>query len=297
MCAGGPVGPAFSRLGSHRARVSYPSESEPPPAARPARVLEPGRRAVDEGAMASWVVGDVHGCADELAQLIEELALGPDDRLVSCGDLFHRGPDPAGVMDLLTAHDAAFVLGNHERVVLRHMELVGACARGARGPEATAPESGAGPEDLAGDGGVRMCIAADRCADLVRFLHRSAGYRVGNDAIETAGPTPDGRDWVVVHAGIDPSVGPRATPTDWLVGVRRIGSKRRRSWWYESWNGPELVLFGHTPSPLPRAHYARGRLVALGLDTGCVYGGRLTAYSPELDEYASVEARRAYVSR
>ena len=75
--------------------------------------------------------------------------------------------------------------------------------------------------------------------------------------------------------------------------MRRL-SDRGRPWWYEAYEGPALVLFGHTPSTFPRAQHAHGRLVALGLDTGCVYGGRLTAYSPELDDFASVPARRAY---
>jgi hypothetical protein len=45
---------------------------------------------------------------------------------------------------------------------------------------------------------------------------------------------------------------------------------------------------------MPRAWRHDGKLVALGLDTGCVYGGRLCAYSPELDELVSVSATRAY---
>ena len=56
------------------------------------------------------------------------------------------------------------------------------------------------------------------------------------------------------------------------------------------------MLFGHTPSKLPRAWRTGGKLVALGLDTGCVYGGRLSGYSPELDVLVSVAASRAYAS-
>ena len=72
--------------------------------------------------MTSWIVGDIHGCAEELALLLAELALGPGDRLVSCGDLFHRGPDPVGVMDLLAECRGAFVLGNHA-VSYTHLTL------------------------------------------------------------------------------------------------------------------------------------------------------------------------------
>jgi hypothetical protein len=78
-----------------------------------------------------------------------------------------------------------------------------------------------------------------------------------------------------------------------LTSLRRIDGEGR-PWWYEDYQGDELVLFGHTPSPVPRAWRRGGKLVALGLDTGCVYGGLLTAYCPEADEFLTVKARRAY---
>ena len=61
------------------------------------------------------VVGDVHGCADELDALLQRV--GPA-RLVVVGDLFTRGPDPAGVWRLLAAAGAVGVLGNHDARVL-----------------------------------------------------------------------------------------------------------------------------------------------------------------------------------
>ena len=45
----------------------------------------------------TWVVGDIHGCAEELAELVDAIALQPEDRFLSVGDLYHRGPDPLGV--------------------------------------------------------------------------------------------------------------------------------------------------------------------------------------------------------
>lgn len=233
--------------------------------------------------MATWIVGDVHGCADELAQLIDKLGLAPEDRLVSCGDLFHRGPDPAGVADLLTEREAPFVLGNHEHRVLRRLEE----SRSAESPS---------ERDVAGDGGM-PCHADDAGrARIARFLRGHHGYYLERGALEGAGETADGRDWVVVHAGIDPTRPLAATSHRVLTRTRRVDAPGR-PWWYEGYRGPRLVLFGHTPSPMPRAHRVGNTLVALGLDTGCVYGGRLTAYSPELDEFATVKAHRAWAER
>ena len=85
--------------------------------------------------MTTWIVGDIHGCAEELAELIGRLDLGEDGHLVACGDLFHRGPDPAGVMDLLTDCGASFVLGNHERAILRRVHLDPRRADGSDRPQ------------------------------------------------------------------------------------------------------------------------------------------------------------------
>jgi serine/threonine protein phosphatase 1 len=96
-----------------------------------------------------------------------------------------------------------------------------------------------------------------------------------------------------VHAGLVPGRAPRDLDPEDLVSLRRLEA-RGRPYWYEVYQGPNLVLFGRTPASIPRVRRANGRLVALGLDTGCVYGGKLTAYSPELDELRQVAAKRAY---
>lgn len=242
--------------------------------------------------MSSWILGDVHGCADELRELIERLALGPDDRLYSCGDLFHRGPDPIGVLDLLSETNARWVLGNHERAVLRRVGLapqrVDALDRPS--PRTDFPDLEA--EDLAGDGHLACAVPSDRRADFLRFLQTHSGYSLSSADLEGAGTTPDGRSWRIVHAGVSPR-GFEASSIDCLTGIRRLPG-RGKPWWYEAYAGPELLLFGHTHSKLPRAHRVAGKLVALGLDTGCVYGGQLSAYSPELDELVSVPALARY---
>lgn len=243
--------------------------------------------------MATWVLGDIHGCAEELGRLLELLALGPEDRLLSVGDLFHRGPDPAGVMDLLTAAGATFLLGNHEASVLERFHLAPARADASDRPPLRAQFPPLDDQDLAGDGGRPCVVAPERRAEVVRFLQGHAGYFLEHSQLAGAGPTRDGRPWCAVHAGLVPGRHPRDCHPDELMRVRRLAG-RGRPFWYEVYTGPNLVLFGHTPGAIPRAHRHGGRLVALGLDTGCVYGGKLTAYSPELDEFCQVPAARAW---
>ena len=262
--------------------------------------------------MATWILGDIHGCADELHELLTRLDLGPEDCLVSCGDLFHRGPAPLEVADLMRAAGGHFVLGNHEhRLLARH----GLAPRGGPNPEprAALPTRGAGtrgyspsepgapgsrptpvdPLDLKGDGGAACLVEPAQGSRILEFLEGHSGYYLTDGELSGAGPTPDGRPWVVVHAGRDPRMELAATPRETLMYARRLGG-RASPWWYERYDGPELVLFGHTPAKRPRSRFARGRLVALGLDTGCVYGGSLSAYSPELDALEVVPAQRCY---
>jgi hypothetical protein len=241
--------------------------------------------------MTVWIIGDIHGCAEELAQLFEKLDLSSGDRLVAVGDLFHRGPDPIGVLDLLEARKALFVLGNHEARVLERFHLApklsDASDRPPRRLEFPPLEAG----DLDGDGHRPCHVPAERRADVVRFLQTHSGYFLEQTSIEGAGALPDGRRWCVVHAGLVPGRSPRDTVPEELISLRRL-PLRGTPFWYEIYDGPNLILFGHTPGKIPRARLASGRLVALGLDTGCVYGGRLTAYSPELDEYRQVEGKK-----
>lgn len=243
--------------------------------------------------MTTWIVGDIHGCAEELAALVGRLALGPSDRLVSVGDLFHRGPDPLGVVSILRELDAPFVLGNHERAVLARCGLAPRRVDGSDRPERRERFPELDACDLDGDGGQPCLVEPHERAEILRFLQGHSGYALHASAIPGAGPTPDGRTFQVVHAGLLPGVRVADHPIEAITGLRRLDAPGR-PWWYERYAGPDLVLFGHTPSPLPRAWRAGGRLLALGLDTGCVYGGKLTAYSPELDEFAVVPARSAY---
>lgn len=244
--------------------------------------------------MATWVVGDIHGCALELARLVERLKLGEGDSLVSVGDLFHRGPDTVGVMRILRELHVPFVLGNHELAVLRRVGL----APTSLSPEDRPPMRRSFPEleaeDLAGDGGTPCNIEPAQRAEVLMFLQEHAGFFLRHSDIRGAAPTPAGDAWCVVHAGRIGGLALERSSIRDLTSLRRLAS-RGHPWWYEHYSGPELVLFGHTPSPVPRVHSVNGRPLAIGLDTGCVYGGKLTAYCPEFDEFRSVSAARAYV--
>ena len=99
---------------------------------------------------------------------------------------------------------------------------------------------------------------------------------------------------LVVHAGIDPRK-PRADHSvDDLQNVRSMTPDKsyQPPFWFDRYDGPERVFFGHTvlEAPIVREH-------AVGLDTGYVYGGQLTAYDWRADNLVVVEATETIVDR
>jgi hypothetical protein len=98
--------------------------------------------------------------------------------------------------------------------------------------------------------------------------------------------------WAVVHGGVDPVGGVAGTTRTQAVSMRRwpMDGGPDAPFWWERWSGPPLVLYGHDA--------VRGlqdrRPHSLGLDTGCVYGGRLTGYLLEADRIVSVPSRGVY---
>lgn len=206
------------------------------------------------------VVGDVHGCYDELLSLLEAVGFSPDDRLVCVGDLIVKGEKNREVLDLFMSDERfSSVLGNHDRAVLRSL----------RGEP------------------VKLKPHQEKCrAELERGRERYTVY------LESLPPWIELDAHVVVHAGVRPGVALREQAIEDLTELRTLGpdrTSREGVPWYEVYDGEKTVLFGHWPAGTPR----RGPR-ALGLDTGCVYGYQLTAYVIETQRLVSVHARRAY---
>ncbi len=206
------------------------------------------------------IVGDIHGCYDELMALHDELNLHPEDRVVCVGDLIVKGERNREVVELFMRDERfSSVLGNHDRAILRHWQGLEAASKPAQ--EACLKE-----------------LEADR--------ERYAAYLAALPLKIDLG------SHLVVHAGLRPGVSLDEQSVEDLTELRTLGpdrTSREGVPWYEVYNGEKIVLFGHWPADEPR----RGPR-SLGLDTGCVYGQRLTAYVLETGEFTSVPARRAY---
>ncbi len=178
------------------------------------------------------------------------------------GDLFTKGPDPVGVWRTVVECGAVGVLGNHDDRLLAALD-------------------GARPEDKAA-----FRVIAELNAAAPEWEHWVRDLPLFRDE---AG-------FVVVHASLH-SLGRSATTRDMALYWRRWPDDAPDApRWHTVYTGAESVIFGHDAMGGLVRREKKGRPWLIGLDTGCVYGGQLTGYCPELDTYAQVPARKEYRS-
>jgi protein phosphatase len=233
------------------------------------------------------VIGDVHGCRAELEQLLDRLgyqidrdgagrpvnARHPARRAVFLGDLVDRGPDTPGVlrlvMGMVAAGSAFCVPGNHEAKLLR--ALRGKNVKRSHGLDASMEQLEAESEEFR--------------ARVAQFIDGLISHYV-----------LDGGRLVVAHAGLIERYHGRASGRvrEFCLYGQTTGETDEyglpvRYPWAQEYRGRALVLYGHTP--VPETEWVNNTLC---LDTGCVFGGRLTALNYPERTLVSVPAARIY---
>jgi len=229
------------------------------------------------------IIGDVHGCHQELADLLDSLGYQPaadgawrhpaGRTAVFLGDLVDRGPDTAGVLRtviaMVEAGTALCVPGNHETKLLR--ALRGKDVRVSHGLAESLAQLAVEPA------GFRARVTA--------FLDGLISHYV-----------LDGGRLVVAHAGLRAEMHGRASAAvrafalygETTGETDEFGLPVRYPW-AQDYRGKAAVVYGHTP--VPTATWINNTIC---IDTGCVFGGRLTALRYPERELVSVPARRAY---
>lgn len=210
--------------------------------------------------MASYVVGDIHGCPEELSRLVEALPLKPADRVVFLGDYIDRGPDSKGVVSYLmewrerAPQELIFLKGNHEDMFLSYLGLAGNYGEMFlfNGGGATLASYGV-PRRAE----TREEILARIPPSHLEFLQNSRLYYLMEP-------------FLCVHAGIHP-----AKPLEQQVGEELIWI--RDEFILNRHPLPYTVLFGHTPQREVLFHLP----YKVGLDTGLVYGNKLSCLEVE----------------
>ena len=236
------------------------------------------------------LIGDVHGCADELHELLRTLGYRPDPacgfasdagrKVVFLGDLCDRGPDSVGVlrtaMAMCESGNALAVPGNHDVKLVR--ALRGRDVRRTHGLAETLTQIDSLPDSQKESFGSRVAGFLD---GLISHL------------------VLDGGRLVAAHAGLPEAMhgrGSGAVREFCLYGkttgrLTTAGFPERLDW-AADYAGRAAVVHGHVA-----VNAAVWRNNVLNLDTGCVFGGRLSALRWPEREIVSVPARRVYCER
>jgi len=237
------------------------------------------------------IIGDVHGCLDELVALLSELGYEitsepadpagaryvvrpPEGRkAVFLGDLVDRGPDTPGVlrlvMSMVESGNALSVPGNHDMKLLR--KLKGTDVKITHGLAQSLAQLEREP--------------AEFTEKAIEFLDRLVSHYVLDDG-----------NLVVAHAGMRAEMQGRASRKvrDFALYGETTGETDEfglpiRYDWAKEYRGKAIVVYGHTP-----AIEARWLNRTINIDAGCVFGGKLAALRYPEKELVSVSAAREY---
>jgi bis(5'-nucleosyl)-tetraphosphatase (symmetrical) len=240
-------------------------------------------------------VGDVHGCMDELHELLVMLSYNASrDRLVLLGDLVDRGPDPVGVVRFARENQIECLCGNHDEKIPRwRRHQTNETLTGKVNPMQRPDEE-------------RLAQWSALSEDDVRWI-ASLPYVL-----------PLAPGWYGVHAGFEPTVPLGMQRNDRMCRIRYVDNNGDLApskyaghvpegavpWtcWTGTWKAPTRVVYGHAVHDLaapridflgpgnvrdvPNVDDASQRLLAhsyergifFGIDTGCCFGGMLTAW-------------------
>ena len=243
------------------------------------------------------IIGDVHGCADELEALLAKLgyevaAVSPGTpslissaaythpegrKAVFVGDLVDRGPRVLDtlriVATMVRSGSALCVPGNHDMKLLK--KLNGKDVQITHGLAATLAEIDALPAEVRGP----------FCKDLAAFLDSLISHYM-----------LDAGRLAVAHAGMKQEMQGRGSGKvrdfalygDTTGETDEFGLPVRHDWASE-YRGKAMVVYGHTPVPMPEWVNS-----TVNIDTGCVFGGGLTALRYPEREFVTIPALRTY---
>jgi serine/threonine protein phosphatase 1 len=201
-----------------------------------------------------FIVGDIHACPQELERLLGALPLQSRDRLIFLGDYIDRGPGAREVVDLLLALKAdggcrpTFLKGNHEDMLLDFL--------GYPGNYGEAFLLNGGNSTLTSYG-LSTTVSGPACASGLPPTHLQFFLDLETLSVQ--------EDLLCVHAGVNPQRSLEEQGEEELLWIRQ-------EFIFQPHSLPYTVVFGHTPQ---RAVFF-DLPYKVGIDTGLVYGGKLS---------------------
>lgn len=240
------------------------------------------------------VIGDIHGCIDELVELYAKLRLLSLCGIYHAGDLVDRGPDSGAVIDFCRENGIQGVLGNHEESILGWWRRY--------------KEEGIVPNNK------------DKARTLSQLNDERVAYMQSLPKLHVF----DQFKTVLVHGGLWPGRGLHQQPhniiraqmihqdedklgrTRWWGKDAPNGASKKteaesylEGWrrWYEIYDWDYNVVFGHSVFKDPFVHESVAGAKCVGVDQGGCFGGFLTAVILPDMQFVQVRAHRTYTGR
>ncbi len=244
-------------------------------------------------------VGDIHGCIEEFDELLKTIQYDKSQmRLVLLGDLMDRGPDPVGCVRRARELGVECIMGNHEEKHIRwHKHAKKQDETGKPNP-------------------MKPMASAEQKANVALNDQDWTWLKARPLKLDL------GLNWWAVHAGCEPRYSLEQQNPSQIMRVRFVDERGAAQaldnhkqpantvYWTEQWLGPdshhkESLIYGHCVHSLknPREDYSGevDPITCLGIDTGCCFGGRLTACFLKkgsgnyyMHEYVQVQAKKVY---
>lgn len=225
------------------------------------------------------IISDIHGCIDEFDEMLRTVSYSKNhDRVILLGDLVDRGPDSLAVVQKARKMNLECVMGNHDLKILKW--------HNNRGTKADVYD--------------RNDFYAKLTDEDINYIFHMPTYIKLEE------------NFIAVHAGLKPGIPVSMQSKEDLTSLRYTDSERRfislkkiakagkeasgAHFWTEFWFGPESIAYGHNVHSMttPLIEEVATGVFCYGLDTGCCFGGRLTAMILETREIIQVQAKQTY---
>lgn len=209
-------------------------------------------------------IGDVHGCFDELKELLEKVSFNKNsDRLIFLGDLINKGPHSKEVVDFVRGGGFECLLGNHELGFLRSLTDEKFFKKGFK-----------------------------------KFYESYSDAKEREETIEWIKNLPlyiEESDFICIHGGLEPHIPLNQQEPRVATRIRTWGGDREdlnnesNPPWHDFYEGEKTVIYGHWA--MQGLHKTKNTIC---LDSGCVWGGKLSALIWPEKEVKQVKAHKQY---
>lgn len=232
-------------------------------------------------------VGDPHGCLEELKELLEKINYDPSEHdVIIAGDNLDRGKFSVETLRFVKKMGFKCVFGNHEE---KHVRYYKHRMKQKEDPKYKIPMRHPGKY---------MDVQMGLNDEDVAFMEAMPSYYLLEN------------NWIVVHAGLEPFKTLEEQYRDRMCRIRYISKETFKTlsltsellqppnsiFWTELYSGPYNVIYGHNVHSLsdPNIEVRPSGIKTVGIDTGCVFGGRLSAFILPDEEVVQIQSKKVY---